>query len=327
MAEVAHEAHVSVKTVSRVVNHQPGVRADTAERVRTVIQRMGFRRADGLTTIRDGRTFTIGLVVEELANPFYSQISAAVEREARMRQHHLITASAENSPSRERAVLQALIARRVDGVVVVPAGETPVADPMVEAAGVPIVHLDRPVRGARRDTVLSDNLGGMRSAVEHLVAHGHRRLAFLGDDVEFWTARQRRESFLTTHASLGLEAPPLVAMGPHSAGSVREALTAWTTGPAPVTAVITGNNRVTVLTLVALRELGLRLSLVAYDDFELAEIVDPPVTVVHQDPAAMGEKAAQVLFARLLGDESPPRTIVLPTRLVVRGSGARLTPA
>jgi LacI family transcriptional regulator len=178
------------------------------------------------------------------------------------------------------------------------------------------------VRGGGYDTVLSDNPGGMRSAVEHLVAHGHRRLAFLGDDPEFWTARQRRESFAATHASLGLAGPPPVAMGPHTDASVREALTAWAAGADPVTAVITGNNRVTVLALVALRQLGLALSVVAYDDFELAELVDPPVTVVHQDPAAMGERAAQALFARLLGDESPPRTVVLPTRLVVRGSGA-----
>ncbi|WP_286176038.1 LacI family DNA-binding transcriptional regulator [Arthrobacter sp. NEB 688] len=323
MAEVAAEAHVSVKTVSRVVNHQSGVRPDTAERVREVIRRTGFRRAGGLTTVREGRTFTIGLAVEELANPFYSQIAAGVEREARMHQYHLITASAENSPNRERAVIRALLARRVDGIVVVPAGETPVADPEAEGAGAPIVHLDRPVRGASCDTVLSDNVGGMRSAVEHLVAHGHRRIGFLGDDPEFWTARQRRESFLATHGSLGLPTTPPVAMGPHSAESVRTALGEWASDPEPVTAVITGNNRVTVLTLVALRDLGLDLSLVAYDDFELAELVDPPVTAVHQDPTAMGEKAAQVLFARLLGDESPPRTIVLPTRLVVRGSGRR----
>ncbi|MBM6402995.1 LacI family DNA-binding transcriptional regulator [Phycicoccus sp. CSK15P-2] len=322
MAEVAAEAHVSVKTVSRVVNHQAGVRPDTAERVRAVIQRIGFRRGGGVA-IREGRTFTIGLVLEDLGNPFYSQVSAGVEREARMRQYLLVTASAENSPNRERAVLQALVARRVDGVVVVPAGETPEADPAIESAGVPIVHLDRPVRGSRRDTVLSDNLGGMRSAVEHLVAHGHRRIGFLGDDPEFWTARQRRESFLATHTSIGLPEPAPVVMGPHSAETVGRSLQRWAADAEPVTAVITGNNRVTVLALDAMRRAERRPALVAYDDFELAAVVDPPVTAVHQDPVAMGEKAAQVLFARLLGDESPPRTIVLPTRLVVRGSGRR----
>ncbi|MGO4597636.1 LacI family DNA-binding transcriptional regulator [Terrabacter sp. 2RAF25] len=323
MADVAAEAHVSVKTVSRVVNHEPGVRPDTAERVRAVIERLGFRRHDGARMMRQGRTFTIALVVEDLANPFYSQIGAAVEREARIRQHQLITASAEGSPTRERAVIEALINRRVDGIVVVPADESASSDAAVEASQTPIVYMDRPVRGTPRDTVLSDNHGGIRSAVEHLVAHGHRSIALFGDDPAFWTARQRREAFVATHQSLGLAGSPRVSMGPHSPASVRETLTRWSQTSDPTTAVITGNNRITIALLLALRDLRLPLSLVGYDDFELADLVDPPVTVVHQDPAAMGQKAAQQLFARLLGDESPAQTVVMPTRLVVRGSGLR----
>jgi LacI family transcriptional regulator len=323
MADVAAEAHVSVKTVSRVVNHEPGVRPDTAERVRAVIERLGFRRHDGARLIRQGRTFTIGLVVEDLANPFYSLVGAAVEREARIRQHQLITASAEGSPSRERAALEALIARRVDGIVVVPASEAASADPEIDASGTPIVYMDRPVRGTPRDTVLSDNQGGVRSAIEHLVAHGHRHIAFLGDDPGFWTARQRRESFVATQEALGLPGPARVVMGPHSVASVRDVLTRWSAGPEPITALITGNNRITLAALFAVRDLHADLSLVGYDDFELAELIDPPVTVVHQDPAAMGQKAAQQLFARLLGDESPPQTVVMPTRLIVRASGVR----
>ncbi|NUO91140.1 MAG: substrate-binding domain-containing protein, partial [Dermatophilaceae bacterium] len=183
------------------------------------------------------------------------------------------------------------------------------------------------VRGTPRDTVLSDNHGGIRSAVEHLVAHGHRSIALFGDDPAFWTARQRREAFVATHQSLGLPGSPRVSMGPHSPTSVREALTRWTQGTDATTAVITGNNRITIALLLALRDLRLPLSLVGYDDFELADLVEPPVTVVHQDPAAMGQKAAQQLFARLLGDESPAQTVVMPTRLVVRGSGLRRGPA
>lgn len=323
MADVAAEAHVSVKTVSRVVNHESGVRPDTARRVRSVIERLGFRRNDGARLLRQGRTFTIGLVVEDLANPFYSQIGAAIEREARIRQHLLITASAEGSPTRERSVLDGLIARRVDGLVVVPAGDTPSVDADVLASGIPIVYVDRPVRGEPADTILSDNQGGIRSAVEHLVAHGHRHVAFLGDDPEFWTARQRREAFVATHDSLRLPGAVRVAMGPHTRESIRDLLTAWTRQPEATTAVITGNNRITLCALQALRDLASPISLVGYDDFELAELMQPPVTVVHQDPMALGQKAAQQLFLRLLGDESPAQTVVMPTRLIVRGSGNR----
>ena len=321
MADVAAEAHVSVKTVSRVVNREPGVRRDTEARVRAVIDRIGFMRHDGARILRQGRTQTIGLVVEDLANPFYSQISAAVEREARIRQHQLITASAEGSPTRERVVLEGLINRRVDGLVVVPAGETPVTDPTVTASGTPIVYVDRPVRGGDADTVISDNAGGVRSAVEHLVAHGHRRIGFLGDLAEYWTARQRREAFVAIHDALGLPGDARVLMGPHTADSLVETLRSWSGERDPVTAVITGNNRVTLEALHALRRIDTPMGLIGYDDFELADLVEPPVTVIHQDPASLGQKAALQLFARLLGDESPPQTVVMPTRLIVRSSG------
>lgn len=321
MADVAAEAHVSVKTVSRVVNREGGVRPDTAERVRRVVDRLGFRHQDAAGRPALERTHTIGLVVEDLANPFYSQIGAAVEREARIHRYQLITASAEGSPTRERTALEALVSRRVDGLVVVPAGDVPVADPAVDASGIPVVYLDRPVRGSLADTVLSDNEGGVRGAIEHLVARGHRRVGFLGDDVAFWTARERRTAFTATYAALGLPGSAPIGMGPHDGASIRRDVERWSRGPDPVTAVLTGNNRVTLLTLHALRDLGLAMAVVGYDDFEFADLVDPPVTVVHQDPAAMGQKAAQQLFARLMGEGSPPQTIVMPTRMIVRGTG------
>ncbi|CAN7333976.1 LacI family DNA-binding transcriptional regulator [Knoellia sp. LjRoot47] len=321
MADVAAEAHVSVKTVSRVVNREPGVRRDTEQRVRAVIDRIGFMRHDGARILRQGRTQTIALVVEDLANPFYSQIGAAVEREARIRQYQLITASAEGSPTRERVVLEGLINRRVDGLVVVPAGERPATDPTVAASGTPIVYVDRPVRGEPCDTVISDNPGGVRSAVEHLVANGHRRIAFLGDDAEFWTARQRRESFVAIHDALGLPGDTRIAMGPHTVETLATRLDAWSRERTPITAVITGNNRVTLNALHAMRQVGIEMGLVGYDDFELADLIEPAVTVVHQDPTSIGQKAVLQLFARLLGDESPAQTVVMPTRLVVRESG------
>jgi LacI family transcriptional regulator len=320
MADVAAEAHVSVKTVSRVVNREPGVRSDTQARVRAVIERIGFSRPGGAHALLN-RTQTIGLVIEDLANPFYSQLGAAVEREARIRQYQLITASAEGSPTRQRGILKGLVARRVDGVVIVPADDAPASDPALAATGTPVVYVDRPVRGEGSDIIVSDNAGGMRSAVEHLVAHGHRRIGFLGDLPDYWTARRRREAFVDILASLDLPGEARVAMGPHSAAQLSTMLDSWCRGRDPVTAVITGNNRVTLALLHALRRADLRLGLVGYDDFELADLMEPPITVVHQDPSALGQKAAQQLFGRLLGDESPPQTVVMPTRLIVRSSG------
>lgn len=323
MVDVAREAAVSVKTVSRVVNGESGVRPDTAQRVRGVIDRLGFQRNDGASQLRRGTTASIGLIVEDLGNPFYSQLTAAVEREARREGHLLISASAEGSSEREAGLIQALLARRVDGLVVVPATDRAADRGAQQTWGTPVVYVDRPVEGAEADMVLSDNDGGIRSAVEHLAAHGHRGIAFLGDDPAFWTARERERAFRATHESLHLPGEPRVAMGPHSPASLGPLLDSWAADDEPVTGLVTGNNRVTVAVLHAIHRHSRPFSLVGYDDFEWADLVEPAVTVVHQDPAAMGQRAAQQLFARLRGDDSPHRVLVTPTRLVVRASGER----
>lgn len=324
MVDVAREAKVSVKTVSRVVNGERGVRPATARHVRDAIDRLGFHRNDSASQLRRGTTASIGLIVEDLGNPFYSQLAAAVEREAQRERHLLISASAEGSPQREADLVAALLGRRVDGLVVVPATTGPEpAGVGYQTFGTPVVYVDRPSHGVVGDTVLSDNLGGIRSAVEHLAARGHRRIAFLGDDPAFWTARERERAFRATHAALRLGGEPTVAMGPHSPESLARLFAGWGADDDPVTALVTGNNRVTVAALRAMSTHGRTFSLVGYDDFELADLLDPPVTVVNQDPAAMGRQAAQQLFARVHGDDSSPRSITMPTRLVVRGSGER----
>lgn len=321
MVDVARHAHVSLKTVSRVVNEEPGVSPDTARRVQEAISALGFRRNDGARQLRRGRTASIGLVVEDLADPFYSALAASCERVARQRRHLLITSSAEGSPEREESVVGALLSRRVDGLIVVPAAEEHrwLFDDVSELT--PIVFVDRPATGVEADTVLADNEGGVRSAVEHLAAHGHRRIGFLGDDAAFWTARRRREGFVQAVTDLGLPCADEAAMGPHDVASLRTSLHAWMTGADPVTAVVTGNNRITVTTLRALRELDRSLALVGFDDFELADMLQPAVTVVAQDPSTVGATAANLLFDRIDGDRSAPKRVVLPTRLLLRESG------
>lgn len=318
MLDVAREAGVSLKTVSRVVNDEARVRPETARRVRRVIERLGFQRNDSASQLRRGTSASIGLVVEDLANPFYSQLAAAVEREAGREGHLLITASAEGDPERETGLVAALLARQVDGLVVVPAG---VGATSHRTWGAPVVYVDRPGSDESADNVLSDNAGGIRAAVEHLAARGHRRIGFLGDDPSYWTAQERERAFRLTHADLRFEGAPYIAMGPHTAESLSDVVAGWIAERDPVTALVTGNNRVTVAMLRALRRLGTNLAFVGYDDFELADLLEPAVTVVHQDPAAMGRAAARQLFARLHGDDDPPRSISLPTRLVVRASG------
>lgn len=318
MSDVARVAGVSVKTVSRVVNDEPRVDPLTAARVSQAIAALGFRRNDGARQLRTGKTSSIGLIVEDLADPFYSALAKAVAVVAQQHDHLLFTVSAEGSPEREHSLLSALLSRRVDGLIVVPAGIDDHG--WLAAENVPCVFVDRPGTGMATDTVLTDNTGGIASAVDHLVATGHRRIGFLGDDPGFWTAQRRREGFLMAAESRRIRDDRLIAMGPHDTDSIGRVWASWLRGPDPVTAVVTGNNRVTVSAVRALRLVRARLALVGFDDFELADLLQPPVTVVAQDPAALGRTAADRLFGRLAGEAPGTDPVIVPTRLLVRGS-------
>lgn len=319
MNDVARLAGVSIKTVSRVVNSEPGVHAETADRVLGAIERLGFRRNVGALNLRKGNsTGTIGLVLEDVANPFYSGLTRAAEEVARQFGRQVLTGSSDEDPARERELALEFCARQVDGLIVIPAGRSHSYLLPEIASGTPVVFADRPAGDLIADTVLVDNVAGCATAVAHLAAHGHERIAFLGDSPTIFTAAERLAGFREGHARAGIPFDErLVAMGPHTQKTVAEALNAMP----EATALITGNNRITVQALRVLAGRANRPAMVGFDDFELADLLDPPVTVVGLDPAELGKAAAELLFARLSGDQNPPHRIVLPARLVPRGSG------
>jgi LacI family transcriptional regulator len=323
MSDVARLAGVSIKTVSRVVNAEPGVHAETAERVLAAIERLGFRRNVGALNLRRGSsTGTIGLVLEDVANPFYSGLTRAAEEVARQHGRQVLTGSSDEDATRERELSLEFCARRVDGLIVVPASRQHAYLAPEITSGLPVVFVDRPPGDVVADTVLVDNLAGAATAVAHLAGHGHRRIAFLGDAPDIFTAGERLRGFREGCVRAGIPYDErLVAMGPHTRAGMPDVLARLLGGPSPATAVVTGNNRITVLVLRALAGARRRPALVGFDDFELADLLDPPVSVVTSDPGLLGQTAAELLFARLDGDTSPPRRIVLPVRLVPRGSG------
>ncbi|ARF54255.1 LacI family DNA-binding transcriptional regulator [Streptomyces gilvosporeus] len=322
MKDVAARAGVGLKTVSRVVNGEAGVTPDTERRVQEAIAALGFRRNDSARILRKGRTASIGLVLEDLADPFYGPLSRAVEEVARAHGALLINGSSAEDPAREQELVLALCARRVDGLVVIPAGDDHrYLEPEI-AAGVATVFVDRPAGRIDADTVLSDSFGGAREAVAHLIAHGHRRIGFIGDQPRIHTASERLRGYRAAMAAAGLPVEESwVAPGSTAPERVRAAAAAMLEGPAPVTALFAGNNRVTVTAVRVLRELPRPVALVGFDDFELADLVRPAITVVAQDAAELGRTAAGLLFRRLEGADDPPRRVVLPTRLIARGSG------
>ncbi|MGW0606755.1 LacI family DNA-binding transcriptional regulator [Streptomyces sp. NPDC002640] len=329
MKDVASRAGVGLKTVSRVVNGEPGVTSETRRRVQDAIEALGFRRNDSARVLRKGRTATVGLILEDLADPFYGPLSRAVEEVARAHDTLLINGSSAQDPLRERELALALCARRVDGLLVVPAGNDHTYLEPEMRAGIATVFVDRPARGVEADTVLSDNHGGARSGVAHLIAHGHRRIGYIGDVEGIHTAAERLRGYRSAMARAGLPVRPgWVSVGSTAPERVRREAERMLGGPEPVTALLTGNNRVTVtvVRVLAEREEGAPVALVGFDDFELADLLRPGVTVVAQDPAGIGRVAARRLFARLDQPGLVPTVVELTTRLVARGSG-ELPPA
>ncbi|MGX2998622.1 LacI family DNA-binding transcriptional regulator [Streptomyces sp. JNUCC 64] len=324
MKDVAARAGVGLKTVSRVVNGETGVTPDTERRVQEAVDALGFRRNDSARVLRKGRTATIGLVVEDLADPFYGPLSRAVEEVARAHGALLVNGSSAQDPERERELALALCARRVDGLLVVPTGnDHRYLEPEIRA-GVATVFLDRPGGRIAADTVLSDGYGGARTGVAHLLAHGHRRIGFVGDQPFVHTAAERLRGYRAAMADAGVPVEDgWMSLGPTAPERVRTAVEGMLSGPEPVTALFAGNNRVTVTVVRVLAERRRPVALVGFDDLELADLLQPGLTVVAQDVARLGRTAAERLFERLAGPGGAlePERIELPTRLLARGSG------
>src|SRR5918997_4654290 len=206
--DVAERAGVSLKTVSRVINAEAGVTPATAGRVTDAIAELGFERNDLARSLRHGHSSsTLGLVIEDVANPFYSTVAQAVETAARERGFLLITASAREDADRERELVGALVGRRVDALLIVPAGaDQSYAETMRGRTA--FVYVDRPPGGLEADTVLLDDAGGARQAVEHLLAHGHRRIACVADRADVYTARERVAGYEAALEAAGVDADP-----------------------------------------------------------------------------------------------------------------------
>lgn len=326
MRDVAALAGVGLKTVSRVTNGVPTVAPELVERVRSAMDKLGYRPNLTASNLRrgDGRTNTIGLLVEDVSNPFSASLLRSVEDLAYERGVMLLGASLDENPDRERAMVRMLIDRRVDGLIIVPASRQHTYIVAEQRSGTQFVFVDRLASPLVADSIVTDNRESSAKGVAHLMAAGHRRIAYIGDSTTVMTARERYEGYQEALDGAGLALDPdLVVHGVRAVDQAREAVTALMTGDDPPTALFTSQNLVTLGATEALHHLGLhqRVALVGFDDFALAGVLDPGVTVIAQRTADMGRLAAERLFARIDGDRTPSRVFTIPSRLIPRGSG------
>jgi LacI family transcriptional regulator len=322
LRDVAARAGVSFKTVSRVVNDEPGVSAALAERVRAAVDELGFRPNEGARTLRRSRGGpppTVGVLVDDVAAPDASAVLRAVEDVVLARGALVCCASHDDDPARERAAVAMFLARAADGLIVAPTGGDQAHLAAGTRAGTPVVCIDRAPPDLAVDAVVATHAAAAEAAARHLVAAGHTRIAYLGDRPATDPARLRLAGFRAgTGGAQGIEVADLAA--PVAAERAVEELYRGFDGP---TALVTGRGAVTVAAVRALHRLGRQrlVAVVGVDDFPTADLLSPAITVVAQDPAAIGRRAAGLLLARMAGDPGPPGTHPVPTVLIPRGSG------
>jgi LacI family transcriptional regulator len=323
--DVAALAGVSLKTVSRVINQEVGVSPEMAARVQKAVVALDYRHNLAASNLRRGqRTASIGLLLHDLRNAFSSTLLRAVEDRARSRGVAVFSASLDDEPEREAVLARDLVSRRVDGLILMPTGPDQsylVSDVL---SGLAVVAVDRPASGADVDTVVVNNVGGAAEATRHLAAQGHRRIALLTDVATIWTAAQRHKGYLQGMVESRLPIDPqLVVTDVQNGERARAEVLRLMSLSDPPTAIFSARNNISIGAVRALRQLNLAelIALVGFDDFPMADLVTPALTVVRQDVLAIGEKAADLLFARMDGHGVAPQEVVVSTTLVRRGSG------
>ncbi|MEV3931437.1 LacI family DNA-binding transcriptional regulator [Streptomyces sp. NPDC053728] len=325
LADVAREVGVSAKTVSRVLNEDGPASARTREQVLAAVAKLGFQPNLMARNIRvGGPDTTIGLVVPDLGNPFFGAVAGGIEDVVRDRGLTLLMGSSADEPARERGLTDKFLARRVSILMVIPSvGSDHSHLRSHRSTGLPVVFVDRPGAGLTTDSVVSSNLAGAHEGVAHLIAHGHRRIGFVGDlPTNLYTRRERLAGYRSALAEAGLAHDRSLVINAHDQRAASVCTSSLLELASPPTALFAGNNIVALGVVAELARTKRKdVAVVAFDDVPLAEALEPALTVVAQDPEEIGRKAAETAMARLDGDRSRARTITVPTRLIVRGSG------
>jgi LacI family transcriptional regulator len=323
--DVARVAGVSIKTVSRVVNGSIQVSDATRARVLTAVNELAYVRNSVAHSLRTGSGDAIGVVIDSIADSFFAKLVSVIEERMLAEGISVLIASTGRSSARERGQIARLAGQNVRALLIAPISGDHAYIPDA-TLGMPVVLVDRGWEIPGYDTVLVQDRAGAKAAVDHLVAAGHRRIAFIGDNDDLPTIRQRQLGYLDGLAAAGIaEDSELLRSGcgePEPAAAATAELLAL---PDPPTAVFSSNPRASLGVVRALHQ-GLRteIALISFGDFALADSLEPAVTIIDQDPTPIAEAAVDLLLARLRGEQPQPTTIVLPVNVVPRGSGELL---
>lgn len=323
MADVAALADVSTATVSRVLTNRPGVGEGTRRRVLAAVERLGYRPNAVARSLRVDTTRTLGLIVGDVCNPFFTELARAVEDAATAHGYSLILGNADEDAERQERYVEVLVDRRVDGLLVVPSVASSDAIGLAIRRHPAVVFVDRSLPGIDVPVVRAEGRTPMRQLVEHLLRLGHRRIALLSGPQEASTGAERLTAFRETLGVAGIPLPiEYVQFGDFREPSGETTMSNLLALSEPPTAVIAADNLMALGALRVIRRRGLRIpddvALASFDDSPWFELLDPPVTAVAQPTKEIGELAVRTLLALMRDGRAESRS--LACRLVVRES-------
>ncbi len=335
MRDVAIRSGVSVSTVSRVMTGAVPVDPVTADRVREAITDLGYRPNLVARSLRRQATQTIGLLVPDNSNPFFAEVARAIEDAGFAEGYSVVLCNSDLSPLKQETYIDALLAKRVDGLILASSGLIPTDDGQdavegILAAGAPCVVVDRGLGEMPVDQVLVDNDRGGYLAGRHLLELGHRRIACLAGPSELTPSAGRFVGFSRALAEAGLSIEPhcLVRGDGRPDGGAAAIGTLLAQG-IDVSAIFAFNDQMATGAIGALQRAGLRvphdISIVGFDDIPLAAAIYPALTTIAQPVAELGKLGVRLLLDRIARRDAPYQRVLLPTRLVVRESTATLT--
>lgn len=337
LADVARQVGVSISTASRALNHPELVRRAVVARVREAAEELGYAPNPFARSLRVQDSKTIGLLIPDNTNPFFAEVAKGIEEACFRAGYTLILCNSDRSLEKEAAQARVLYEKRVDGVLLFNASDAsgPTVEWLLERS-LPVVIVERRSPGPAVDCVISDNAGGVRSAIMHLAERGHRRIGCMIGDLGTSHYAERLKAFTATVCDLGLDdSDDLVRANLITYADGQWAAMDLLNHAEPPTAIFCATDTLAVGAIRGAALIGKRtpddVAIVGYGDTELSAYIQPPLTTVAQNKLAVGASAVRILLRRLeqRAQEKKwrPRTQVIPTRLVVReSSGGNTTP-
>jgi LacI family transcriptional regulator len=314
-------------SVSRVINNHPSIKASTRSKVMRAIAKTGYSPNDAARMLKGRTGRTIGLVVPDLSD-FYSSCFHAVQEVAIRNEYQTMVAATGRSVAVEDAQLESMQRHRIAGLLIVTSGSDGMRLKLLQDSGIPVVALDRPVSGLQADAVLVENREGAEQGVRHLIEHGHRKIACVGFDSGSYTVRERIEGYKLAVRDADLQ--PSLFTNIDSLEAMQALVLRWSTAKDRPTAVFTIKRISSVYLLQSLHLRKVRIpediAVVGFDDFELAEVLDAPLTVVRQSPTEMAGAAAELLFKKIMNAqagspvEMKTAKMLFPAELIIRRS-------